>query len=140
MSYLILKRSFRRLISSSSSIHFQNPSFKSQCHHFCSSHLKNTIQASGYHSFWKRCRGSVLFSANYLKISSFGPSERFFGSGAAVELSSSDGLTVEGIIAKQWPIVEESVSDWKSHASSIAQSIHLIKKRLKVIVSFLCLQ
>lgn len=127
-----LKRSFRRLISSSLSIHFRNPSFKSQSHHFSNSHLQNTIQASGYHSFLKKYSGSVLSSVNPLKISSFGISERFFGSEAAVELSSSDGLTVEGIIANQWPIVEESVSDWKSHASSIAQSIHLIKKRLKV--------
>jgi peptide chain release factor 2 len=38
---------------------------------------------------------------------------------------------VEGIIAKQWSIVDENDNDWKSHASAIAQSIHLIKKRLK---------
>ncbi|KAK1364203.1 PCRF domain-containing protein [Heracleum sosnowskyi] len=131
MSSLILKRSFRRLlIPSSFSINFQNPNLKPQSHHFCNSHLKNTIQAYGHHS---KCNGSILFSLNPLKISSFCVSERFFGSeaAAATELSSSDGLTVEGIIGNQWPIVEESVSDWKSHASSIAQSIHLIKKRLK---------
>lgn len=132
MSSLILKRSFRRLIPSSFSIHFQNPILKPQYHHFCNSHLTNTIQASGYHSFLKKCSGLVLYPVNPLKTSSFCISERFFGSEATAELSSSDGLTVEGIIASQWAIVEESVSDWKSHASSIAQSIHLIKKRLKV--------
>ncbi|XP_012846355.1 PREDICTED: peptide chain release factor PrfB2, chloroplastic [Erythranthe guttata] len=56
---------------------------------------------------------------------------RLWSSQAAVEASNSDGLTVEGIIANGWVIYEEEESDWKSHASSIAQSIHLIKKRLR---------
>ncbi|XP_059648431.1 peptide chain release factor PrfB2, chloroplastic [Cornus florida] len=56
---------------------------------------------------------------------------RFFGSQAAIEPSTSDGLTVERIISSQWAIHDESESDWKSHASAIAQSIHLIKKRLQ---------
>lgn len=56
---------------------------------------------------------------------------RQFGSPAVAEASTSDGLTVEGIIAGQWPILDESESDWKSHAAAIAQSIHLIKKRLQ---------
>ncbi|XP_019242797.1 PREDICTED: peptide chain release factor PrfB2, chloroplastic isoform X1 [Nicotiana attenuata] len=56
---------------------------------------------------------------------------RFLSSEAAVEPTTTDGLSVEGIIAKNWNIVDESENDWKSHASSIAQSIHLIKKRLK---------
>ncbi|CAH9125134.1 unnamed protein product [Cuscuta epithymum] len=47
------------------------------------------------------------------------------------EPSTSDGLTVEGIIRKNWVVLDESESDWRSHASSIAQSIQLIKKRLK---------
>ncbi|XP_073307934.1 peptide chain release factor PrfB2, chloroplastic-like [Primulina huaijiensis] len=50
---------------------------------------------------------------------------------AAVESSTSDGLTVEGIIANNWTIYDENEKDWKSHASAIAQSIHLIKKRLR---------
>ncbi|XP_075488626.1 peptide chain release factor PrfB2, chloroplastic [Primulina tabacum] len=50
---------------------------------------------------------------------------------AAVESSTSDGLTVEGIIANNWTIYAEYESDWKSHASAIARSIHLIKKRLR---------
>lgn len=50
---------------------------------------------------------------------------------AAAVPSTSDGLTVEDIVANNWPILDENESDWKSHASAIAQSIHLIKKRLK---------
>ncbi|KAF3634217.1 Peptide chain release factor PrfB2, chloroplastic [Capsicum annuum] len=47
------------------------------------------------------------------------------------------GPTVEGIIAKNWNIVDDTENDWKSHASSIAQSVHLIKKRLKESVKAL---
>ncbi|KAL0454650.1 UNVERIFIED_CONTAM: Peptide chain release factor PrfB2, chloroplastic [Sesamum latifolium] len=50
---------------------------------------------------------------------------------AVVEASTSDGLTVEGIIANNWVIYDENESDWKSHAAAIAQSIHLIRKRLR---------
>lgn len=72
---------------------------------------------------------------NFLSGSFSGGDVRFLSSqaGAAVEEpSTSDGLTVEGIIGNNWCILDESESDWKSHASSIAQSIQLIKKRLKV--------
>ncbi|MED6134452.1 Peptide chain release factor PrfB2, chloroplastic [Stylosanthes scabra] len=61
-------------------------------------------------------------------------SPRFFGSeaaAAAAEPSTSDGLTVEGIVAHNWNIVDDNESDWKSHASAVAQSIHLIKRRLQ---------
>ncbi|KAB2634675.1 peptide chain release factor 1-like [Pyrus ussuriensis x Pyrus communis] len=54
-----------------------------------------------------------------------------FGTQAAVEPSTCDGLTVDRIIASEWPILDEYESDWKSHAAAIAQSIHLIKKRLQ---------
>lgn len=57
---------------------------------------------------------------------------RFSSSQAAAEPSASDGLTVEGILANNWVIYDEDESDWKSHAAAIAQSIHLIKKRLRV--------
>ncbi|KAM7277570.1 hypothetical protein ACFE04_004704 [Oxalis oulophora] len=50
---------------------------------------------------------------------------------AAIEASTSDGLTVDGIVSKQWTILEDSESDWKSHAAAIAQSIQVIKKRLQ---------
>ncbi|MED6193106.1 Peptide chain release factor PrfB2, chloroplastic [Stylosanthes scabra] len=58
---------------------------------------------------------------------------RFFGSEAtaAAEPSTSDGLTVERILAHNWNIVDDNESDWKSHASAVAQSIHLIKRRLQ---------
>lgn len=35
-------------------------------------------------------------------------------------------------MASNWTILDESESDWRSHAAAVAQSIHLIKKRLKV--------
>ncbi|KAM0990394.1 hypothetical protein ACFX2I_008926 [Malus domestica] len=54
-----------------------------------------------------------------------------FGTQAAVEPSMCDGLTVDQIIASEWSILDEDESDWKSHAAAIAQSIHLIKKRLQ---------
>ncbi|XP_038703669.1 peptide chain release factor PrfB2, chloroplastic [Tripterygium wilfordii] len=56
---------------------------------------------------------------------------RLFGTQAAREPSTSDGLTVDGIIVNQWTILDESENDWKSHAAAIAQSIQVIKKRLQ---------
>ncbi|XP_061371947.1 peptide chain release factor PrfB2, chloroplastic [Gastrolobium bilobum] len=57
---------------------------------------------------------------------------RFWGSqAAATEHSTSDGLTVQGILANNWTILEENETDWKSHATAVAQSIHLIKRRLQ---------
>ncbi|KAG7969381.1 hypothetical protein I3843_07G028800 [Carya illinoinensis] len=56
---------------------------------------------------------------------------QYFCTEAAVQHSTADGLTVEGIVTSNWPILDETESDWKSHAAAIAQSIHLIKKRLK---------
>lgn len=45
---------------------------------------------------------------------------------------TADGLTVDTIASKGWPILDESESDWRSHAAAIAQSVQLIKKRLQV--------
>ncbi|KAF1891916.1 hypothetical protein Lal_00036263 [Lupinus albus] len=45
--------------------------------------------------------------------------------------SESDSITVEGIIANNWNILDEDDGDWKSHAASVAQSIDLIKRRLQ---------
>lgn len=42
-----------------------------------------------------------------------------------------DGLTVDSIADKGWTILAEAESDWRSHAAAVAQSIRLIKKRLK---------
>ncbi|KAI3918943.1 hypothetical protein MKW98_017391 [Papaver atlanticum] len=47
------------------------------------------------------------------------------------ELQTTDGLTVDQITASQWPILDETEGDWRSHASAVAQSIQLIKKRLQ---------
>jgi peptide chain release factor 2 len=41
-------------------------------------------------------------------------------------------MTVDSIADKGWTILAESESDWRSHAAAVAQSIKLIKKRLKV--------
>ncbi|KAL2345617.1 hypothetical protein Fmac_006902 [Flemingia macrophylla] len=57
---------------------------------------------------------------------------RFWASeAAATEPSTSDGLTVQGILAHNWTILDESDSDWKSHAAAVARSIDLIKRRLQ---------
>ncbi|KAK8698042.1 hypothetical protein V6N13_114174 [Hibiscus sabdariffa] len=56
---------------------------------------------------------------------------REFGYQAAMEPCTSDGLTVDGIASSKWTIIEESESDWKSHAAAIAQSIQVIKRRLQ---------
>ncbi|XP_019418029.1 PREDICTED: peptide chain release factor PrfB2, chloroplastic isoform X1 [Lupinus angustifolius] len=45
--------------------------------------------------------------------------------------SESESLTVEGIIANNWNILDEDDGDWKSHAAAVAQSIDLIKRRLQ---------
>lgn len=50
------------------------------------------------------------------------------------EPRTSDGMTVDAIVAKGWPILDEGDGDWKSHAAAIAQSIQLIKKRLQVTI------
>ncbi|XP_010259316.1 PREDICTED: peptide chain release factor PrfB2, chloroplastic [Nelumbo nucifera] len=55
----------------------------------------------------------------------------WFSSQAVIEPKTSDGLTVDNIVARRWTILDESESDWKSHAAAIAQSIQLIKKRLQ---------
>ncbi|XP_058076956.1 peptide chain release factor PrfB2, chloroplastic-like isoform X2 [Magnolia sinica] len=60
-----------------------------------------------------------------------GPGVRSFGSQVISELRTSDGLTVDDIVARSWPILDENESDWKSHSAAIAQSIQLIKKRLQ---------
>ncbi|CAD6203327.1 unnamed protein product [Miscanthus lutarioriparius] len=44
---------------------------------------------------------------------------------------TADGLTVDSISDKGWTILPEAESDWRSHAAAVAQSVKLIKKRLK---------
>ncbi|RRT82770.1 hypothetical protein B296_00005011 [Ensete ventricosum] len=59
-------------------------------------------------------------------------------SAAVPDLKTADGLTVDAIAAKNWPILGESESDWRSHAAAIAQSIQLIKKRMQVEPCVFC--
>lgn len=73
--------------------------------------------------------GFSILRQNILKTPS---GFRCFATQAAVEPSTSDGLTVDGIVANQWTILDERESDWRSHAAAIAQSIQVIKKRLQV--------
>lgn len=42
-----------------------------------------------------------------------------------------DRLTAEDIVARGWAILDESESDWRSHAAVVAQSIQLMKVRLQ---------
>ncbi|XP_017419168.1 peptide chain release factor PrfB2, chloroplastic isoform X1 [Vigna angularis] len=68
---------------------------------------------------------SFSFSNAFLQI-------RFWASEAAAsEASTSDGLTVQQILANNWNILDENEGNWKSHATAIAQSIDLIKRRLQ---------
>ncbi|XP_072977962.1 peptide chain release factor PrfB2, chloroplastic [Typha angustifolia] len=81
--------------------------------------------------------GSPLDStrAHLVKVVGFAslPKHMWFSSQASplYEPTTSDGLTVDAIVAKRWAILDEDESDWRSHAASIAQSIQLIKKRLQ---------
>ncbi|CAN6295362.1 unnamed protein product [Urochloa humidicola] len=60
---------------------------------------------------------------------------RWFSSSSTVAVTeapiTADGLTVDSIAGKGWTILPEAESDWRSHAAAVAQSIKLIKKRLK---------
>ncbi|KQK22018.1 peptide chain release factor PrfB2, chloroplastic [Brachypodium distachyon] len=58
---------------------------------------------------------------------------RWFSSPAPVVEAprTADGMTVDAIADKGWTILAEAESDWRSHAAAVAQSIKLIKKRLK---------
>ncbi|KAG5525437.1 hypothetical protein RHGRI_031930 [Rhododendron griersonianum] len=109
-----------------------------QSHHLSPSNQRLEILGSGYHFPTTNVTGSSSVSVGTSKFPSGSRSGlvnsscfRLFGSQAAVEPSTSFGLTVEGIISSQWTILDESENDWKSHASAIAQSIHVIKRRLQ---------
>ncbi|KAJ6694459.1 hypothetical protein OIU85_005171 [Salix viminalis] len=80
---------------------------------------------SKYHNF------AHLSGKDKVLASGFGVWKSLFSTQAAAELSTSDGITVDGIVASNWTILDESESDWKSHAAAIAQSIQVIKRRLQ---------
>ncbi|KAL5565912.1 hypothetical protein UlMin_029076 [Ulmus minor] len=113
--------------------------FGSQRRKLWNSSLKSTVVASRHGSLVKKFSG---FSSNLVlpvirgSLESYGVTVplslfRLFGTETAIEPSTSDGLTVERILTSNWTILDESENDWKSHAAAVAQSIHLIKKRLK---------
>ncbi|KAI5424523.1 peptide chain release factor PrfB2, chloroplastic [Lathyrus oleraceus] len=92
------------------------------CRHLSHSHPHNTTSLFS----------STSLSRNSYTNGLYPTRARFWASQpAAAEHSTSDGLTVEGILANNWTILDENDGDWKSHAAAIAQSIHLIKRRLQ---------
>lgn len=142
MSSLILRRSSLLSRNPSLSRHFltglSSSLSKAHPHHLLPSNHGLKVLASGYHFPAKNITGSSSVSVGTSKFSCGSQlgiinslCGRLFGSQVAVEPSTSDGLTVEGILANQWTIFDESESDWKSHASAIARSIHVIKRRLQ---------
>ncbi|GAB2228997.1 hypothetical protein Droror1_Dr00023131 [Drosera rotundifolia] len=117
---------------------FNNPIFVDLGRRFWSWRIKDEILGSGNVNFERK---SLLFGYNLINgarnstgfdgVSVISSGVRLFGSNSATEPSTSDGLTVERILGNQWAILDENGSDWKSHVSAIARSIHLIKKRLQ---------
>ncbi|ESQ29719.1 hypothetical protein EUTSA_v10023424mg [Eutrema salsugineum] len=81
---------------------------------------------SGKISYLNQKFGNLAYSK-----SSFVSTARPLSSEAVTVAATCDALTVERIIANQWPILDENESDWKSHAAAIAQSIQVIKRRLQ---------
>ena len=61
---------------------------------------------------------------------------RFWVSKVAATPSTSDGLTVQKVLASNWNILDENDDDWKSHFAAVAQSINLIKRSLQVNTLF----
>lgn len=141
VSYLARRSTLRSLLLrqtskfsaslSSSQSESQNTSIStSQLRQLWNLSSKDSIFSSGHPSKLPKTQKFVHGYDQKWPISS---GVQFFGSQAAAstEPSTSDGLTVEGIISNRWIILDDSENDWKSHASAIAQSIHLIKKRLR---------
>ncbi|KFK35508.1 hypothetical protein AALP_AA4G000200 [Arabis alpina] len=99
----------------------------------------DSVSASGFSSFLTRSFKTTSSGNISQKFGDFGYPEngfvsmtrRLFSSDAVAVPATCDGLTVERIIASQWPILDENESDWKSHAAAIAQSIQVIKRRLQ---------
>ncbi|WCJ43041.1 Peptide chain release factor 2 [Euphorbia peplus] len=140
MSSFILKRSQ----NACSNILFKSRALvkslhSSRLYSFPSSNQNHEFLASGLSSFLlktvTRSSGSQYFpSKSYLwseKCRGLASGLCLYSTQAATELSTSDGLTIDEIVDKNWVIFDESESDWKSHAAAIAQSIQVIKKRLQ---------
>ncbi|KNA06215.1 hypothetical protein SOVF_183120 [Spinacia oleracea] len=90
----------------------------------------NAIPLLNFSGYSTNLIKNAKLSSGYDQGLVFSSGVRFFATQATAP-ATSDGLTVEGIVASPWPILDEDEGDWKSHASAVAQSIHLIKKRLQ---------
>ncbi|KAK2639203.1 hypothetical protein Ddye_027055 [Dipteronia dyeriana] len=145
-----MSSSWLKIARSCSSLLLQNPRTKirtvesSQFQNFIGSNQNHSVLPSGLSSFlFKALKNPSGSHFNRSKTCFFGSQYQqffprkskggfsFFGTQAATEPSTADGLTVEGIVANRWTILDESDSDWKSHAAAIAQSIQVIKRRLQ---------
>lgn len=137
-----LRRSFRR--SNSSSWFW----FASRFHYFSHSLPHYTSLTSPFNSFLRKhspCYNllpSARCSYGCRQVLIFPTRVRFWVSQSEAAFldtdhSTSDGLTVQGILANNWTILEENESDWRSHATAIAQSVDLIKRRLRVKLQIL---
>ncbi|XVF31458.1 hypothetical protein REPUB_Repub16aG0147800 [Reevesia pubescens] len=145
MSSFIFKRSNNgsSLISQYSRINARALCSSQPLHNFLDSNQNSKVLESGFSSILlKSMKQSCGWSFSACPSSSFLGSQnqhslqgwfwaREFGTHAAIEPCTSDGLTVDGIAGSKWTILEESENDWKSHAAAIAQSIQVIKKRLQ---------
>ncbi|XP_028792896.1 peptide chain release factor PrfB2, chloroplastic [Neltuma alba] len=110
----------------------------SRCRHFSHSVPQENILISRgrfVENIIPFCGSNSLRNTNFSHRSHrapvFASQIRFWGSQTLSEQSTSDGLTVDGILANNWAILDENEGDWKSHAAAVAQSIHLIKRRLQ---------
>ncbi|XP_021772758.1 peptide chain release factor PrfB2, chloroplastic-like isoform X2 [Chenopodium quinoa] len=92
--------------------------------------IGNSIPVLNYSGYSINLLKNAKLSNGYNQGLIFSSGVRCFSSQIA-DPATSDGLTVERIVASRWPILDEDEGDWKSHASAVAQSIHLIKKRLQ---------
>ncbi|KAF6134070.1 hypothetical protein GIB67_005080 [Kingdonia uniflora] len=93
------------------------------------SNLDSTVVARGAYNWFLNVSG--FSSKPQVMKTPVGFNIRCFSSQAIMEHKTCDGLTIENIVSYQWPILDESEGDWKSHAAAISQSIQLIKKRLQ---------
>lgn len=151
MSYFIFKRSSNGSFCISQYIRTKTRAFSSlqPLDNFLDSNQNSKVFDPGCSSILRNSLKKPFGSFSFLRSSSLLGSQnqhslhlnrkgwiwaREFGSQAANEPCTSDGLTVDGIASSKWTILEESESDWKSHAAAISQSIQVIKRRLQVLV------
>ncbi|CAA7035333.1 unnamed protein product [Microthlaspi erraticum] len=145
MSSFIIKRSRSRslLLWQTHGIRIRSILFSSYNSLSNPSDSTDSVSASGFSSFSTRSFKTTAFGFKFSHLNQkFGDlaysggsnlvsTTRSLSSEAVAVAATCDGLTVERIIANQWPILDENESDWKSHAAAISQSIQVIKRRLQ---------